>query len=73
MKCICSNWDDENPCPIHTPKLVQPSLVEHQCIVVRVYRRRSNKKWFYTTTVDAYNIDMSADFEKKPKIKVSAE
>lgn len=70
MKCICSNWDDESPCPQHTPKLVQPSMVEHQCIVVRVYRRRSNKKWFYTVTTDAVQVDVSSDQEKKPKIVI---
>lgn len=65
MPCNCSNWDTSDPCPIHTPKLERPAVVEHSCIVIKVYRRADNLKWFYTVTRDAIREFESQDFDSK--------
>lgn len=69
MNCICSNWDDTGPCPIHKGvKLPQPEEVLHHSYVIHVYRRRSNLKWYYTTAKDAIQIHVSPDFDRKPDL-----
>lgn len=65
MPCNCQNWDDESPCPTHELKVVRSPIVEHCCIVIHVYRRASNKKWFYTVARDAIQEFVSQDFETK--------
>lgn len=72
-KCHCSDWDNESPCPQHNPKLEQPSMVEHQCLVARIYRRRSSRRWFYTLTKDAVQIFVSDDMPQRPKLLVIPE
>lgn len=73
MKCNCQNWDDTKPCPKHKPKMPQPEIAEHQIMVVRLYRRKNNLKWFYTIGVDGITTSISDQFEQRPKIKVTVE
>ncbi len=68
MTCNCSNWDDEDPCPKHTPKLPQPEEACHTQIVIRVYRRRSDKRWYFTVVRDAIRIFESEPFPNKEKL-----
>ncbi len=66
MPCNCSNWDDESPCQIHKEKkLPRSEEVCHLVIVVRVYRRLSNRKWYYTVSRDAIQVFVSEDFDTK--------
>lgn len=65
MKCNCSDWDDESPCPRHTPKLPQPAVVEHSIIVVKVYRMHRNKKWYYVIVRDGVTEFCSQYFDTK--------
>ncbi len=67
MSCNCSNWDDERPCPRHNPKMPQPDMVLHDTIVVRVYRRRSDKKWNFVVVRDALLTHTSEFIDTKPK------
>lgn len=71
MNCNCGNWNDETLCKIHNPKLPQPELSCHHTYVIHVYRRYSNRKWFFTMAKDAIQISASEDFEKKPVITVN--
>jgi hypothetical protein len=52
MKCNCSDWDDESPCPVHNPKMPQPDFACHTTIVVHICRRHSDKQWYYTIATD---------------------
>lgn len=71
MTCNCQNWDDPKPCPKHgLNKGHQPAVVNHQMIVVKVYRRYKNKKWFYTITRDALLEFTSQDFDTKKEAMV---
>ena len=72
MKCICSDRDNANPCPIHKNKLPRPEFSCNEMYVVRVYRRSSNLKWFYTVSKDAVRLFMSQDLDAKPKIEVTS-
>ena len=63
MKCNCSNWDDESPCPFHKPKMKQSPMVEHSVIVIRVYRAHATKKWLHTITKDGIRVKVSGYFD----------
>lgn len=71
MNCNCSNWEDDKPCQIHPHKLTQPELVLHEMQVVRVYRRYSSRKWFYTVAKDAVRVFESPEQDQRPKIVVT--
>lgn len=65
-RCNCADWDDESPCGIHGERKLPPSEeVCHQIVVVRVCRRYSNRKWFYTIARDALREFTSQDFDTK--------
>lgn len=66
MTCNCQNWDDPNPCPKHgMEKIRQPETVEHHCIVVKVFRKLENKKWFYSITRDGVHEFTSPEYITK--------
>jgi len=69
MNCNCGNWDDTTPCSIHSEKkLPRSETCEHVCFVVRVYRRSSNLKWFYTIVRDALQTYESPDYATKKQL-----
>lgn len=71
MSCTCAK--KQYPCPVHAPgHLPVPDVVEHHCIVVRIYQRLgTDEKWFSTITKDAIQVSTSMAFDAK-KEAVSA-
>lgn len=65
MTCNCQNWDNPNPCPKHGMNKGHQADVEHHVIVVRVWRKRMNKKWYYTISRDSIREFISQDFDTK--------
>jgi len=68
-RCNCADLDDESTCKIHTnKKLPKPDLVEHHLILIRIYRKSENKKYYGTIAKDAIRIFTTDDFSSKTEV-----
>ena len=67
-RCNCSDWDDESPCKVHIVKLRKPDFVEHHVIVIKIYRKSENKKYYGTVVKDATSCLVTDDFNIKAEV-----